>query len=152
MTQFNDASRRDGARQPNVVLINCDDLGYGDLGCYGSTRNKTPALDRLAAEGLRLDSFYMASPVCSPSRAAILIGCYPPRIGFGSFDGFPCCSPAKGLGYRLQSRSQAAPRHEPRRAHRLRRRAASPVRRRRVRPAGRSSHGLPWPARRSSGA
>ncbi len=43
--------------QPNVVLINCDDLGYGDLGCYGSTRNKTPALDQLAAEGVRFDSF-----------------------------------------------------------------------------------------------
>ncbi|MEM1335176.1 MAG: sulfatase-like hydrolase/transferase, partial [Actinomycetota bacterium] len=75
--------------RPNVVLINCDDLGYGDLGCYGSTRNHTPALDRLAAEGLRLTSFYTASPVCSPARGALLTGCYPPRIGFGSFDGLP---------------------------------------------------------------
>ena len=92
------ASQRDGGRQPNVVLINCDDLGYGDLGCYGSTRNKTPALDRLAAEGVRMDSFYMASPVCSPSRAAMLTGCYPPRIGFGAFDGFPVLFPGQGLG------------------------------------------------------
>jgi len=85
-------------RRPNVVLINCDDLGYGDLGCYGSTRNATPAIDRLASEGLRLDSFYMASPVCSPSRAAMLTGCYPPRIGFGSFDGLPVLFPGQGLG------------------------------------------------------
>jgi arylsulfatase A-like enzyme len=81
-----------------VVLINCDDLGYGDLGCYGSTRNQTPAIDRLAAEGLRFDSFYMASPVCSPSRGALLTGCYPPRIGFGSFDGLPVLFPGQGIG------------------------------------------------------
>jgi arylsulfatase A len=85
-------------RRPNVVLVNCDDLGYGDLGCYGSRRNKTPALDRTAAEGLRFDSFYMASPVCSPSRAALLTGCYPPRIGFGSLDGLPVLFPGQGLG------------------------------------------------------
>ncbi len=91
------ADRMDGAR-PNVVLINCDDLGWGDLGCYGSQLNKTPALDKLASEGLRCDSFYMASPVCSPSRAALLTGCYPPRIGFGSFDGFPVLFPGQALG------------------------------------------------------
>jgi len=56
------------SKQPNIILINCDDLGYGDLGCYGSERNKTPALDRMAAEGTLLESFYVASPVCSPSR------------------------------------------------------------------------------------
>ena len=84
--------------RPNVVLINCDDLGYGDLGCYGSTLNATPALDRLAAEGLRFDDFYMASPVCSPSRGALLTGCYPPRIGFGSFDGLPVLFPGQPVG------------------------------------------------------
>ncbi len=81
-----------------MVLINCDDLGWGDLGCYGSQLNKTPALDKLAAEGLRCDSFYMASPVCSPSRGALLTGSYPPRIGFGSFDGFPVLFPGQPLG------------------------------------------------------
>lgn len=85
-------------RRPNVVLMNCDDLGYGDIGCYGSTRNATPTIDRMAAEGLRFDSFYMASPVCSPSRAALLTGCYPPRIGFGSFEGLPVLFPGQGLG------------------------------------------------------
>ncbi|NNE11238.1 MAG: sulfatase-like hydrolase/transferase, partial [Ilumatobacter sp.] len=83
---------------PNVVLVNCDDLGYGDLGCYGSTRNRTPALDQLAAEGLRFTSFYTASPVCSPARAALLTGCYPPRIGFGSFNGLPVLFPGMALG------------------------------------------------------
>jgi arylsulfatase A-like enzyme len=83
---------------PNVMLINCDDLGYGDLGCYGSTLNKTPTLDRLAAEGLRCTDFYMASPVCSPSRGAMLTGCYPPRIGFGQFDGLPVLFPGQPLG------------------------------------------------------
>ena len=88
----------EGTTRPNVVLINCDDLGYGDLGCYGSTRNETPAIDALAAEGIRFTSFYMASPVCSPSRAALLTGCYPPRIGFGSFDGLPVLFPGQAIG------------------------------------------------------
>lgn len=84
--------------QPNVILINCDDLGYGDLGCYGSTKNKTPTLDNLAADGIRFDSFYMASPVCSPSRGALLTGSYPPRFGFGSFDGMPVLFPGQDIG------------------------------------------------------
>jgi len=66
---------------PNIILINCDDLGYGDLGCYGSTLHSTPALDRMAGEGMRFTDFYMAAPVCSPSRAAMMTGCYPQRIG-----------------------------------------------------------------------
>lgn len=87
-----------GSRRPNVVLINCDDLGYGDLGCYGSTANATPTIDALAAEGLRFTDFYMASPVCSPSRGAMLTGCYPPRIGFGQFDGLPVLFPGQPIG------------------------------------------------------
>ncbi|BAN00912.1 sulfatase family protein [Ilumatobacter coccineus] len=94
--------------QPNVVLINCDDLGYGDLGCYGSTLNKTPAIDGLAADGLRFDSFYTASPVCSPARGALLTGCYPPRIGFGRFEGVSVLFPGMGLGLAPEEYSLAS--------------------------------------------
>ncbi len=93
------ASRDDIVRDhPNIVLINCDDLGYGDLGCYGSTAHDTPALDRMAAEGVRMTDFYMASPVCSPSRGAMLTGCYPARIGFDNFDGIHVLFPGMGVG------------------------------------------------------
>ncbi len=84
---------------PNIILINCDDLGYGDLGAYGSTVNNTPALDRMAREGMRFTDFYMASPVCSPSRGAMMTGCYPPRISFGDFvDGAVVLFPGDGIG------------------------------------------------------
>lgn len=66
---------------PNVVIIYADDLGYGDLGCYGSQRSVTPRLDQMAAQGVRFTDFYSAQPVCSASRAALLTGCYPNRIG-----------------------------------------------------------------------
>lgn len=65
---------------PNVILILCDNLGYGDLGCYGSQLHRTPHVDRLAAEGLRFTDCYAASGVCTPSRAALLTGCYPRRV------------------------------------------------------------------------
>ena len=67
------------ADQPNIVIIFMDDMGYGDIGCYGATQQKTPQLDRMAREGMRLTSFY-AAPVCSVSRAQLLTGCYGPRI------------------------------------------------------------------------
>ncbi len=67
-------------RPPNVVFIMCDDLGYGDLSCYGS-KIQTPNLDRMAAEGVRFTNFSSADPVCSPSRAALLTGRYPTRVG-----------------------------------------------------------------------
>ena len=66
--------------KPNLVLIYCDDLGYGDLGVYGS-KIPTPNIDRLAHEGVRFTQFYSANPVCSPSRAALLTGRYPTRTG-----------------------------------------------------------------------
>jgi len=70
---------RSQQRQPNIVMIYADDLGYGDLSCYGSPI-ATPNIDRLAEEGARFTNFYSASPVCSPSRAALLTGRYPTRV------------------------------------------------------------------------
>ncbi len=69
------------ARPPNIVLILCDDLGWGDLGCYGARGFHTPELDRMARQGTRFTSFYVAQAVCSASRAALLTGCYPNRLG-----------------------------------------------------------------------
>ena len=67
--------------RPNIIHINCDDLGYSDIGCYGSELNETPHLDKMADEGVRFSDFYMVSSVCSASRAGMLTGCYPPRVG-----------------------------------------------------------------------
>ncbi len=72
-------------RPPNIVLIFCDDLGYSDIGAFGAGGYKTPHLDRLAAQGRTFRQFYSAQAVCSASRAALLTGCYPNRIGlFGA--------------------------------------------------------------------
>jgi arylsulfatase A len=67
--------------RPNIVIIFMDDMGYGDLGCFGSTTIRTPHLDRLSKEGRRFTSFVAASSICSPSRAALLTGSYPKRVG-----------------------------------------------------------------------
>lgn len=70
----------DSARPPNVVLIVIDDLGWADLGCYGSRYHRTPNLDRLAAQGMRFTYAYAACPVCSPTRAALMTGKFPARL------------------------------------------------------------------------
>ena len=69
------------AGQPNVILIFADDQGYGDLSCFGSETINTPHIDRLAKEGRKFTNFMVASPVCTPSRAALMTGCYPKRVG-----------------------------------------------------------------------
>ncbi|MCD9026184.1 sulfatase-like hydrolase/transferase [Cohnella silvisoli] len=68
-------------KRPNFIIIYCDDLGYGDLGCYGSDVIQTPHLDQLASEGVRFTDWYSNSPVCSPSRASLLTGKYPAKTG-----------------------------------------------------------------------
>ena len=65
---------------PNIILIVCDNLGYGDVGCYGSKLHRTPHIDRMAAEGMLFTDFYVTSGVCTPSRSSIMTGCYPRRV------------------------------------------------------------------------
>jgi arylsulfatase A-like enzyme len=81
LTLFGVWTMHAAAAAPNYVLIFCDDLGYGDLGCYGSTKNRTPRIDAMAKEGMRFTSFLSSSPVCTPSRASLLTGCYARRVG-----------------------------------------------------------------------
>ena len=69
------------AAPPNIVLILADDLGYGDLGCYGHPQAKTPVIDRLAKEGVRFTQHYANGPECSPTRTALLTGRYQQRAG-----------------------------------------------------------------------
>jgi arylsulfatase A len=69
---------------PNLIVVFADDLGYGDLGCFGHPTIATPQLDRMAAEGMKLTQFYSAAPVCTPSRAALLTGRLPGRSGMCS--------------------------------------------------------------------
>lgn len=77
------------AGKPNVVIIFADDQGYGDLSCFGSIMIETPHIDRMAREGRRLTNFMVASPVCTPSRAALLTGSYPKRVGLAQGVLFP---------------------------------------------------------------
>lgn len=109
-----DASAADRQNRPNFILVFADDLGYGDLSCYGHPTIRTPNLDRMAQEGIRLTSFYAAASVCSPSRAGLLTGRYPVRcgqpgnLGPGSTGGLPLSEvilPAalKPLGYRTMA-------------------------------------------------
>jgi len=84
------AQRRRGGDLPNFIVILCDDLGYGDLGCYGSAKHRTARIDAMAAEGMRLMDFYATSGVCTPSRASLMTGCYAQRVGLHMSDRNEC--------------------------------------------------------------
>jgi uncharacterized sulfatase len=79
------ASAKNSARKPNFVFFLIDDLGWSDVGCYGNKFNETPNIDRLAAQGMRFTDAYAACPVCSPTRASIVSGQYPARVGIIDF-------------------------------------------------------------------
>ena len=71
--------------QPNVIILLADDLGWGDLSCYGGKLAATPHLDRMAKEGVRFTQFYVAAPICSPSRCGLLTGQFPARWRITSY-------------------------------------------------------------------
>lgn len=84
---------------PNFVIIYCDDMGYGDLGCYGSELNRTPEIDRMADEGACFTSFYVTSGVCTPSRSSLMTGSYPLRVGMDeNYKGFWVLFPGDNKG------------------------------------------------------
>ena len=87
------------AERPNIILMMADDLGYNDLSCYGSERLRTPHLDKLAAGGVRLTSYYSGSTVCTPSRMALMTGAYPTRVGW----------PGGVMGYKIKRQNGLAP-------------------------------------------
>ncbi len=70
-----------GDKLPNIILIYTDDLGYADVGVFGAKGFKTPNIDKLADNGIQFKDYYSAAPTCTPSRAALLTGCYPVRVG-----------------------------------------------------------------------
>ena len=80
---------RGADHSPNFVVIFADDQGYQDVGCFGAPDIATPNLDQMAAEGMRFTDFYVASPVCTPSRAGLLTGKYPHRLGMAQGVLFP---------------------------------------------------------------
>ena len=75
-----EATAQSDSQPPNFIIIFCDDLGYSDIGCFGSELHRTPNIDRMAAEGTKFTSFYVTSGVCSPSRSSLMTGCYPRRV------------------------------------------------------------------------
>jgi len=90
----------DKETKPNFIVIFCDNMGYGDIGCFGSQKHHTPNVDRMAEQGIRLTSFYVTSGVCTPSRASLMTGCYSQRIDMHVSDKGGCVLrpiAAKGL-------------------------------------------------------
>lgn len=85
-----EAARDDPAPRPNMLVILCDDLGYGDLACYGHRRIQTPNVDRFAREGLMLTDCYAAAPNCSPSRTGLMTGRTPTRVGISNWIPYGC--------------------------------------------------------------
>jgi len=83
-------ARDRAAIKPNFIIIFCDDLGYGDVGCFGSEKHRTPNINRMAAEGMRFTSFYVTSGVCTPSRSSLMTGCYPRRVNMHESDRNEC--------------------------------------------------------------
>src|SRR5262245_65118703 len=88
------SAQRSTGRRPNILFILADDLGYGDLSCYGRPDYRTPVLDGLAKQGIQFMSAYAAAPVCTPTRCAYITGRYPQRLRVGQEEPLTASSPA----------------------------------------------------------
>ncbi len=91
------AANKKPSEQPNIVMVFIDDMGWGDLGCYGNPDIKTPNIDNLAAGGIRFEQFYVASPICSPSRVAVTTGQFPARHKINSYLNSRARNAARGM-------------------------------------------------------
>lgn len=98
------------ARRPNVVFIFVDDMGYRDLGCYGNPDVKTPNIDQLAGQGARFTQFYVASPICSPSRVGVLTGQYPARHKIHSYLASRARNNSRGMAHFLDPKVETVAR------------------------------------------
>ncbi len=96
------AARGSMKRRPNIVIIMADDMGYGDLGCFGSELISTPNIDRLAGEGVKLESFYSCAAICAPSRSGLMTGRYPIRNGV-TMNFYPSRRPLESVSMHLLS-------------------------------------------------
>lgn len=103
--------KRPSTNRPNIIYINFDDMGYGDLSCYGNQLIKTPIIDSLAENGIRMTDFYSCSPVCTPSRAGLLTGRYPVRAYAGNHVYFPSDHPVADFR-KMQNLKNEIPRDE----------------------------------------
>lgn len=92
------AQKQKAELKPNFIIIFTDDQGYADLGCFGGDHVKTPRIDQMAKEGVKLTSFYVAAPLCTPSRAALMTGSYPKRVGLATGNNFAVLLAADSKG------------------------------------------------------
>ncbi len=105
------AMPRPAAAAPNIIMVFIDDMGWGDLSCFGNTHARTPHIDRLAAEGIRYSQFYVNSPLCSPSRVALSTGQYPQRWRITSFLNNRADNERRGMAQWLDPKAPMLARH-----------------------------------------
>ena len=104
------AAARPAVDRPNVIVVSIDDLGWDELGCYGNRFNETPHIDRLAREGVRFTQAYAAAPLCSPTRAALVTGRYPPTTcGARARPATSTCRRGSPASLRCSSRAATPP-------------------------------------------
>ncbi|MBN2064232.1 MAG: sulfatase-like hydrolase/transferase [Sedimentisphaerales bacterium] len=105
------STQAEAAEQPNIVMVFIDDMGWGDFSCFGNTQASTPNIDALAEKGIRFENFYVNSPICSPSRTALLTGCYPHRYRITSYLEHRQSNERRGMVNWLDAKANVSARH-----------------------------------------